>query len=131
MSHTVIACTTNDISGIPEYIINRFGDSIFYLPEYNEEDKVQIARRFSWPKMLAKYRLTDADIRITDDALRCIAGEYCSDSGARLMESAVESVIRKCLRIRSVTGKMPRSVDRRFVRENLSEVFEQRRKVGF
>lgn len=120
MSNTKIICTANDISKIPGYILNRFGDNVFYIPDYDTKDKAEIAKHYIIARKLMEYRIKEDELIFSDEAIWEIAANYCVDSGAREITAYVESMIRKAIKGWSRgTDPKPLLVDVEYVKRNL------------
>lgn len=135
VSSTVFICTANDINEIPGYIVNRFGDNIFYLDKYTLDEKVAIAKHYLLSSILEKHNISKDALTFSDEALMLIAREYCRDEGMREMQGYIKSLIRKVIRIWSVNGEISCIfVDEAFVRTHLKKMKthkEDSRKMGF
>ena len=134
MSNCKIICTSNDLNKIPGYIINRFEDNVFYIPDYTAEDKAEIAKHHLIPKEMKYFKVSSDDIIFTDEAIMEVASNYCLDAGAREMSGYVKSLIRKAIKgwYRG-TDKKPTVVDVDFVRKHLKlpEKKENKNPIGF
>lgn len=120
VSSTIIIATANEEKNIPGYIFNRFGDSIFYLDKYSDEDKREIAKAHIIPKLLSEYGIGSDELSFTDLALDAIAADYCEDEGMRETESCINSLIRKAIKFWVCgTANKPLQIDEDFVRKNL------------
>lgn len=137
VSATKIICTANQPDLVPDYILNRFGDNIFYIDAYSHEEKVAIAQKHLVRKKLAKYNINEDEIIFEKSALEVIAKDYCQDEGAREMASYVESLIRKVIvRWNRGMAEKPFAIDEAFVRENLTRMSlegknQKTRTIGF
>lgn len=137
VSATKIICTANQPELLPDYILNRFGDNIFYIDAYSHDEKVAIAQKHLVRKKLSRYNINEDEIIFEKSALEVIAKDYCEDEGAREMASYVESLIRKVI-VRWSRGisEKPFVIDEAFVRENLTKMSlegkdKNLRKIGF
>lgn len=137
ISSTKIICTANDPSLLPPYILNRFGDNVFYIDAYSAEEKVAIAEKYVVRKKLDKYKISEDELIFEKEALDLIAEKYCEDEGAREISSYIESLIRKVIVLwtRGMVEK-PFKIDADFVRNNLKKMSttskkETERKIGF
>ncbi len=134
VSATKFIATANDIDAIPEYIVNRFGDNVFYINAYSKDEKIAIAERHIIRKLLAKHKVGEDELSFTKEALEVIAKDYCEDEGAREMTSYIQSVIRKVIVLwtRGMAEK-PFVVDGDFVRANLRKIDKSSKigKIGF
>ena len=137
ISSTKIICTANQPDLLPDYILNRFGDNIFYIDAYSHEEKVAIAQQHLVRKKFSKYKIIEGEITFEEESLKLIAKEYCQDEGSREMSSYIETLIRKVIVLwnRGMAEK-PFVIDADFVRENLTKVSlegknQKLRKIGF
>ena len=134
VSATKFIATANDITKIPKYILNRFSNSIFYIPDYTAEDKAQIAEHHIVPKLLDQFGIDASELSFTPDALEFVAQKYCSDYGAREMEGNLQSLIRKVIKHWTLsTATKPLTVDKEFVAANLkgNKSAGKQRGIGF
>lgn len=137
VSATKIICTANQPDLLPDYILNRFGDNIFYIDAYSPEDKVAIAQKHLVRKKLSKYNIREDELIFEKAALEVIAKDYCEDEGAREMASYVEALIRKVIvRWNRGMAEKPFVIDEAFVRENLTKMSlesknQKTRAIGF
>lgn len=135
VSSSVFICTANDINDIPGYIVNRFGDNIFYLDKYTMDEKVAITKHYLLSSILDKHNISKDVLNFSDEALMLIAREYCKDEGMREMQGYIKSLIRKVIRIWSENGAISYiSIDEAFVRAHLKKMKthqEGSRKMGF
>lgn len=135
VSNSIFICTANDINDIPGYIVNRFGDNIFYLDKYSAEEKVAIATNHIIPSILASHRIYKDSLLFTDEALMLIARDYCEDEGMREMSGYIKTLVRKVIRIWSENQDIENfTIDESFVSEHLKKKKagnDTRRKMGF
>lgn len=134
MSNTKIICTANDISKIPGYILNRFGDNVFYIPDYDTKDKAEIAKHYIISRKMEEYKIKEDELVFSDEAIEEIAANYCFDSGAREITAYVESLIRKAIKGWSRgTDPKPLLIDVEYVKRNLrrNDDGRPRKHIGF
>ncbi len=137
VSATKFICTANDISVLPQYILNRFGNNVFYIDAYSHEEKVAIAQKHLVRKKLSRYNISEDELIFEQEALELIAKDFCEDEGAREMASYVESLIRKVIvRWNRGMAEKPFVIDADFVRGNLTKMSmegkdQKSRKIGF
>lgn len=137
VSATKIICTANQPDLLPDYILNRFGDNIFYIDAYSAEEKVAIAQKHLVRKKLSRYNISEDEIAFEQEALELLANEYCQDDGAREMASYIESLIRKVIvRWNRGMAEKPFVIDVEFVKANLTKMSlegknQNLRKIGF
>lgn len=135
VSSSIFIATANNINDIPGYIVNRFGDNIFYLDRYSSEEKVAIAQNHLIPSIFKKYSINRNYLVISDEALMLIACEYCTDEGMREMDGFIKSLVRKIIRIWSENPETSCiTVDKAFVKKYLKKKMpckNNSRKIGF
>jgi ATP-dependent Lon protease len=95
LSKVLFVCTANQLDTIPAPLLDRM--EIIRLPGYITEEKVQIAKRYLWPKQLQKAGLKRAQIAISEPALRHIAEGYAREAGVRGLEKQIGRVVRKAV----------------------------------
>jgi ATP-dependent Lon protease len=93
LSDVLFLATANVAETIPAALYDRM--EVVTLDGYTEDDKVSIARTHLWPRQLSRAALDEAEVTISDDALRRIAGEYTREAGVRQLERALARVLRK------------------------------------
>lgn len=120
VSAAIVVATANDPAAIPEYIKNRF-QTVLRIPDYNAEDKLNIARDYMVPAVLEERQIAPGELAFTDGALRLMAANYTCDRGAREMRANLEAIARKAV-AGWARGLLPKPflVDESFVRDNLS-----------
>ncbi|MET0953071.1 MAG: endopeptidase La, partial [Aeromicrobium sp.] len=110
LSDVLFLATANVIESIPQPLLDRM--ELVQLDGYTEDDKVQIARRYLAPRQLERAALTDAEVEVTDEALRSIAASYTREAGVRQMERLLAKVFRKVTtRLTDPSVEMPVVVD--------------------
>ena len=67
----------------------------FELSSYTDEEKLQIAKQHLLPKQRKKHGLKQAQLRVSDDAIREIVTLYTRESGVRVLERSLAAVCRK------------------------------------
>src|SRR3954468_18195337 len=93
LSDVLFLATANVSETIPPALFDRM--EVVNLDGYTEDDKVSIARTHLLPRQLERAALESAEVSITDQALRRIAGEYTREAGVRQLERALARVLRK------------------------------------
>jgi ATP-dependent Lon protease len=98
--HRVMFVTTaNVLDAMPPALRDRM--EVIEVPGYDEEQKLQIARRHLVPKQREETGLTPADLEFDDDALRAIIQGYTREAGLRNLEREIGRVCRKVARRRT------------------------------
>ena len=96
LSQVMFIVTANMIEPIPRPLIDRM--EIIRIAGYTEPEKLQIARRFLWPKQLAAHGLTEKNLVISDTGLAKLIDDYTREAGVRNLERELTSVCRKVVK---------------------------------
>lgn len=129
---TMFVATANHIENIPDYILDRFGNNVFYMNDYNENDKAEIGKRYLVPKLMKESGVREDDLAFSDEALQLVAKEYCDDHGARKMESYIRELVRKAIKLWSIgESTKPLMIDEEFVKNHLKNPKNTSNKIGF
>ncbi len=93
LSKVVFIATANDISRIPEPLLDRL--ELIELAGYTEEEKLCIAKRHLIKKQLQRHNIAKTQLKFTDNALRFIINRYTREAGVRELERVIASLCRK------------------------------------
>ncbi|MFV8164180.1 endopeptidase La [Mycobacterium sp. 134] len=93
LSDVVFLATANVIENIPSALLDRM--ELVQIDGYTEDDKVAIARDYLLPRQSERAALTDAEVTVTDAALRKIAADYTREPGVRQFERLLAKALRK------------------------------------
>jgi len=93
LSDVVFLATANVIENIPSALLDRM--ELIQIDGYTEDDKVAIARDFLLPRQRERAALTEAEVAVTEDALRKIAADYTREPGVRQFERLLAKALRK------------------------------------
>ena len=93
LSKVMFVTTANDISTIPEPLLDRM--EVIELYSYTHEEKFNIAKKHLIKKQLLRHGLTAKNTKITDEALRMIIDFYTKEAGVRNLEREIANVFRK------------------------------------
>ena len=96
LSRVLFICTANTLDTISSALRDRM--EIISLSGYTEMEKLQIAKRYLVPKQKKANGLKDAQVGITDPAIRTIINDYTREAGVRNLEREVGTVFRKVAR---------------------------------
>lgn len=91
LSKVFFIATANDISNMPNYLIDRM--ECLFLQDYTEKDKISICKKFIIPK-INKRLPPNKEIRLSDKAISYIVKEDRNIS-IRKLETKILSVIQK------------------------------------
>jgi len=93
LSSVMFIATANTLQTIPPPLRDRM--EVIQLSGYTVREKLEIARRYLLPEQLREHVLTEADIVVTDDALRVAIEEYTREAGVRNLEREIANICRK------------------------------------
>jgi ATP-dependent Lon protease len=95
--------TANMLEPIPKPLVDRM--EIIRLPGYTEDEKLQIAKRFLLPKQMEAHGLTEANLKLTDQAILKLIRDHTREAGVRSLEREMTSVCRKVAKNVVLKGK--------------------------
>jgi ATP-dependent Lon protease len=95
LSKVLFICTANQLDTIPRPLLDRM-DRI-NLSGYITQEKMEIARKHLWPKLLRRNKLTSKVITITDPTLRHLIEGFAREAGVRSLEKLLNKIIRKSI----------------------------------
>jgi ATP-dependent Lon protease len=93
LAPVMFIATANTLQTIPPPLLDRM--EVIQLSGYTLREKLEIARRYLLPEQLREHALTDADIEVTDEALRVAIEEYTREAGVRNLEREIANMCRK------------------------------------
>jgi ATP-dependent Lon protease len=93
LSKVFFITTANTLDTIPQPLLDRM--ELLRLAGYSEEEKLQIARRYLFPRQLTEAGLTPEQLVLPDEALRRIIRRYTREAGVRQLERALGRLTRK------------------------------------
>ena len=92
LSKVLFIATANVLDSIPGPLRDRM--EIIELTGYTEEEKLQIARRYLLKRQLQANGLTEAQVQVSDEALRRVTAEYTREAGVRNLERQIGGLLR-------------------------------------
>ncbi len=95
LSKVLFICTANQLDTIPPPLLDRM-DRI-NLSGYITQEKLEIARKHLWPRLLKRNNLTGRIITITDPTIRYLIEGYAREAGVRTLEKLLNKIIRKSI----------------------------------
>ncbi|MGH8670927.1 MAG: endopeptidase La [Burkholderiales bacterium] len=93
LSKVLFVCTANQLDTIPGALLDRM--ETIRLAGYITAEKVQIAKRYLWPKQLEKAGIKRSRLGISDAALRYLVEGYAREAGVRGLEKQLGRIVRK------------------------------------
>lgn len=109
LSDVVFLATANVIENIPSALLDRM--ELIQIDGYTEDDKVAIARDFLLPRQRERAALTEAEVAVTEDALRKIAADYTREPGVRQFERLLAKALRKATTKLAEADDSPLTID--------------------
>lgn len=94
LSKVLFICTANQLDSIPAPLLDRMEN--IRLSGYITAEKLPIARKHLWPKLLERSGLSDERITLSEDALLQIIDGYAREAGVRNLEKQMGRIVRKC-----------------------------------
>src|SRR5712692_3020821 len=93
LSSVLFITTANVLDTIPGPLRDRM--EIIQLPGYTQEEKLEIARRYLFPRQLKENGLKPEQLEISDAALTAIIRDYTREAGVRSLERQIGAVCRR------------------------------------
>lgn len=118
LSQTLFICTANTLDSIPAPLLDRM--EIIRLAGYISAEKVEIARKHLWPRVLKRAGVQSSQLRISPAALREVVENYAREAGVRNLEKQLQRIVRKAV-VRLLEGETSISV----TGKNLAEFLGQ------
>lgn len=109
--------TANERSQISAPLMSRF--AVIEIPDYTFEEKKEIFRGFTMPKILNRIGLSTEECIITEDGLEAIIDTFKNTSGIRDLEQAAEHIAANALYRIEAEGAKTVTYDAKMVRETL------------
>ena len=93
LSKTMFVCTANTLDTIPAPLLDRM--EVIELSGYTYAEKLQIAKRYLFPKQLKANGMKEGSVTVPDSVMNEIISGYTRESGVRNLEREIATVIRK------------------------------------
>jgi len=106
LSDTMFIATSNSMN-IPPALLDRM--EVIRLSGYTEDEKVNIAQRYLLPKQAKNNGVKDAEMEVTEAAVRGIIRYYTREAGVRSLEREISKICRKVVKsiqLKQVTDKV-------------------------
>lgn len=117
LSQVLFITTANFLDHVPAPLRDRM--EILYLSGYAEEEKREIAKKYTVPRQLEENGLDAEQLRFSDKALERIIAGYTRESGLRNLERQIATVCRKVARRLAEGEKVPKVIGTRDVERYL------------
>ena len=93
LSKVLFVCTANQLDSIPAPLLDRM--EIITLSGYIASEKLAIAKKHLWPKLLERAGVKGSQLKVTDASIKQIIEGYAREAGVRGMEKRLGRIIRK------------------------------------
>ncbi len=93
LSRVLFLLTANQLGTIPKPLLDRA--EIIHLAGYIAPEKMEIARKHLWPRLLEENGLQRSDIKLGKTALARLVDAYAREPGVRKLEQLLKKIQRK------------------------------------
>jgi len=93
LSSVMFVTTANSLHTIPRPLLDRM--EVLQVAGYTELEKMEIAKRYLFPKQRTDHGLAEEQLAIKDEAINLIIRQYTREAGVRNLEQQVASLCRK------------------------------------
>ena len=93
LSKVLFVCTANQLDSIPGPLLDRM--EVIRLAGYLGEEKLGIARKHLWPRLLQRNGIDRRRLSINVAALRHVIDGYAREAGVRNLEKQLGRIVRK------------------------------------
>lgn len=93
LSKVLFICTANQLDTIPAPLLDRM--EVIRLAGYITEEKLAIANKHLWPKLLKTAKLMKKQVNLTPAATLKLIEGYAREAGVRGLEKKLHQVLRK------------------------------------
>lgn len=107
LSKVMFVATANYIEQIPEPLFDRL--EIIELSSYTEREKLEIAKRYSIPKILNQTGVSKDELSFSDEAISYIINRYTKEAGVRELERLINKITRKFI-VKQLNNKIKTQV---------------------
>ncbi len=114
LSRVLFVCTANQIDTIPRPLLDRMDD--IRLAGYLPDEKLEIATRHLWPRLLERNKVTKSKVALSDSAIKALIEGYAREAGVRNLEKLLSKVLRKSV-VKLLSGAKKVSINSKTLEE--------------
>jgi len=103
LSEVMFVCTANSLN-IPTPLLDRM--EIIRIPGYIEDEKINIANKYLFPKQMKRNGLKDQEIKFNKDVILSLIRYYTREAGVRGLERQISKILRKVVKERLINKKI-------------------------
>ncbi|MBX2825506.1 MAG: endopeptidase La [Gammaproteobacteria bacterium] len=93
LSRVLFICTANQLDTIPRPLLDRM--DVIRLGGYIASEKLDIAKKHLWPRLLERNKVSNSQVKISDSALKALIEGYAREAGVRNLEKLLNRILRK------------------------------------
>ncbi|MGB0910202.1 MAG: endopeptidase La [Nitrospirales bacterium] len=93
LSKIMFITTSNTLDSISRPLLDRM--EIIRLPGYSQQEKLEIAIRYLWPRQQKEAGLTSEQVTLNDEVIPHIINRYTREAGVRQLEQQLARLTRK------------------------------------
>ena len=127
LSRVLFVCTANQMDTIPRPLLDRMDD--IRLAGYLPDEKLEIATKHLWPRLLERNKVTKSKVAITDSAIKALIEGYAREAGVRNLEKLLAKILRKSV-VKLLSGSKKVSINNKTLPDFVGQpVFRKERQL--
>ena len=107
LSDVMFVATSNSMN-IPPALLDRM--EVIRLSGYTEDEKINIATRYLWPKQLKNNGVAPHELAVAEDAMQDIIRYYTREAGVRSLERELSKICRKVVKALQLKKMIPQVI---------------------
>jgi len=93
LSQVIFVATANNTNNIATAVLDRL--EVIQMPSYTDDEKIQIGKKFVFPKYLKETGLTEENVKIDENLWAKLVRPLGFEPGIRSLERMIETMVRK------------------------------------